>query len=205
MNYKTKKIADIICKLIILQVLLIFWKIILGKLFVNQDNFAEKMITMSGMIILTLFIIAFSWKSKTALSFYPEKFSRKYLIGSMIALIFLCATPSNYVEGIRGPIMLLYGSIVTPLYEELLFRGYVWNQLENIYDKSNKIIWINAVLFSIWHLGYIITPLIAGEWMALSKLVIGFIYGIIIGFIRFKTKNCYSTFLVHGVLNSFLG
>ena len=205
MNNKAKNLVNIILKLTALQVLLIIWKMILGQLFVNQDNFTDKMITMLGMLILTLLIIISSWKKNIKLSFLPQKFSYRYMIGTIIAVIFLVTTPSNYVDGIRGPILLLYASIITPLYEELLFRGYVWNQLDHIYKSRNQIIWINTILFSIWHLGYITDALIAGEWIALSKLVIGFTYGIIICFIRFKTKNCYSTFLVHGILNAFLG
>lgn len=205
MNSRPKKFVSIVLELIALQVLLIFWQMTLGQLIGNEDNFVNKMITMSGMMILTLIIAIFSWKRNIILSFFPEKFSRNYWIGTLFAVCFLIATPSNYIEGVRGPILTLYASIVTPLYEELLFRGYVWNQLESIYERHNKIIWINVMLFSIWHLGYIMPALITGEWMALSKLGIGLAYGIIMCFVRFHTRNCYSTFLLHGVLNAFWG
>ena len=52
---------------------------------------------------------------------------------------------------------------------------------------------------------YIVSPLLKGEWMALSKLAIGYVFGLILGFARSKTKNCYSTILLHGLMNSFLG
>lgn len=83
-------------------------------------------------------------------------------------------------------------------------RRRVNEKEEGIYEKPTTVMVLNAVLFGVWHLGYIISPLMNGEWMALSKLVIGFAFGMILGFVRMKTKNCYSTFLVHGLLNSFL-
>ena len=191
--------------MVFLQIILIIWGKILGQLIVNQDNFTDKMMTMSGMFILTIVIIIYSGKKNIKLPFFPEKFTYKYVIVTIFAIIFFIITPSNYIDGIRGPILLLYASIVTPLYEEILFIGYIWNQLEDINISNNHIIWINTILFSIWHLGYITDALIVGEWMALSKLIIGFVYGVIICLIRSKTKNCYSTFLVHGILNAFLG
>lgn len=140
---------------------------------------------------------------KQPLSFWPEHFTRKYWIVSLVVLVLLLANPGLYVDTMKAVLLLIYGSIVTPLFEELVFRGYVWNRLEGIYEKPNTVMVLNALLFGVWHLGYIITPLMNGEWMALSKLVIGFAFGMILGFVRMKTKNCYSTFLVHGLLNSF--
>lgn len=122
----------------------------------------------------------------------------------MIVVVLFLANPGLYVDTMKAVLLLIYGSIVTPLFEELVFRGYVWNRLEGIYEKPTTVMVLNAVLFGVWHLGYIISPLMNGEWMALSKLVIGFAFGMILGFVRMKTKNCYSTFLVHGLLNSFL-
>ena len=204
MKDKQKNLFEIVLGLISLQASLLIWEKMLG-LFIIQDEFAYKMITMFGMIILTVVVIVYSKKMNIKIPFFPKKFSRKYVIVTILAVTFLIATPSNYVDGIRGPLLLIYGSIVTPLYEELLFRGCIWSKLENAWKQSDHIVWINTILFSVWHLGYIIDGLIVGEWMALSKLVIGFVYGMIVCFVRKKTKNCYSTFLVHSILNAFLG
>ena len=200
-----KNITNIILKLVILQTALFLWKQIVGLMFAHPGSFADKMITMSGMMILTLAVVIYSRIRDIKIPFFPERFSRKYVIGTVCAVAFLIATPSNYSDGIRGPLLLVYASLVTPLYEELLFRGYIWTQLEDSCTSVKQIAWVNAVLFSVWHLGYIIESLIAGEWMALSKLAIGLVYGIILCCIRLKTRNCYSGFWVHGVLNAFLG
>lgn len=146
MNSQLKKMICIISELIVLQVFLTFWQMALRHFNGNGDKFISKMITMSGMMILTVAIAAFSKKRNSMLSFLPEKFSRNYWIATFAAVLFLIATPSNYIDGIRDPILTLYASIVTLLYEELLFRGYVWNQLESIYESCNRIIWVNAFL-----------------------------------------------------------
>lgn len=36
-----------------------------------------------------------------------------------------------------------------------------------------------------------------------SKMAVGLVYGLILGVVRMKTHNCYSTMLFHGVLNVF--
>lgn len=174
MSEKKRNIFEIVLGLVLLQIVLLIWKKI-GEHFILRDSFADKMIIMCGMMILTLVVVLYSKKEKITLSFFPKKFSTGYVIGTIVAIIVLIVTPSNYVDGMRGPLLLIYESIVTPLYEELLFRGYI------------------------------VDALIAGEWMACSKLIIGFAYGIVVCLIRRKTKNCYATFVVHGVLNAFLG
>ena len=107
------------------------------------------MITMGCMIILTFMVVLWSSIKKEKLSVFPEKFSKMYLLVTAIAAILFISTPSNFVEGITAILVLIYGSIVTPMYEELLFRGYIWNRL-NPFLKVEKNTWlITAVLFSV--------------------------------------------------------
>lgn len=54
-----------------------------------------------------------------------------------------------------------------------------------MHHDTTILVTANTTLFSFWHLGYIITPLLNGEYMALSKLLIGFIYGVVLAFIIF--------------------
>ncbi|GGH30939.1 CPBP family glutamic-type intramembrane protease [Paenibacillus segetis] len=37
----------------------------------------------------------------------------------------------------------------------------------------------------------------------LMKVVTGLIFGIVLGVVRYKTKNCYSTTILHSVMNIF--
>ena len=211
MKRLAKCFGEIIVMLVVLQACLFFYKggilKAVSSLWLNGSNdpLIEKMITMTVMLVLTIVVCLYAHVRKTDLSVFPACFSKKYIIFSVLAFLFLAATPSNYIDGGKGFLILLYGSIVTPVYEELLFRGLIWNLLKTVWSNENKVLLANAILFSVWHLGYIIPALIAGEWLALSKLAIGLVYGLILCLIRKKTGNCYSTMLVHGVLNAFLG
>ena len=115
------------------------------------------------------------------------------------------AAPANYVEGFPAIMTLVYGSIVTPAFEELVFRDLIWNRFEEAgWDEKHVCVW-NVALFMIWHIGYMIPNLADGNWNAVIwKLAAGLGYGIVLGFVRLKTRNCYAAFLVHGVLNLFM-
>ena len=105
----------------------------------------------------------------------------------------------------RGVGLLLYGSLVTPLFEELLFRGHIYVLQQRVHRQTFHVIIVNALLFSVWHLGYIVNPLFCGEWMALCKLIVGLLYGLVLASIRSITKSTLCCVLVHGALNSFMG
>ena len=104
-------------------------------------------------------------------------------------------------------LMLLYSGIVTPVFEELLFRGAIWNRLQGS-DKSEWTSYLCVtILFGLWHIGYAI-----GIYMwqggtllrcILMKVLWGTLYGLFLGIFRVKTRNCYLGILVHGVLNVF--
>ncbi|WP_346928927.1 CPBP family glutamic-type intramembrane protease [Clostridium sp.] len=71
---------------------------------------------------------------------------------------------------------------------------------------SRKLIILTA-LFALWHIGYISSIAFriknglvnAMVW----KVITGLCFGIILGAVRLKTKNSYSTILLHGSLNIF--
>jgi hypothetical protein len=79
--------------------------------------------------------------------------------------------------------------MITPLFEELLFRGYLWNIVQNSLQTKNSalITWIIITLsFGLWHVGYIDVFLIHPKEFALiplimSKIMIGLVLGAITG------------------------
>ena len=170
-----------------------------------EDDFYRRVATMCIMIILSAAAIIYARIRKTKLSVFPQKFSKAYVIFTVIAAVLLVTTPSNFTGGSKAVILLIYGSIVTPVYEELVFRGYIWNRLDSVLSKQlYTYIW-SVALFTVWHLGYMIPQLASGNINAvLWKLAAGVGYGTVLGFVRMKTKNCYSTMLLHGVLNIFM-
>jgi membrane protease YdiL (CAAX protease family) len=104
----------------------------------------------------------------------------------------------------------IFGLIV-PAFEELLFRGYLWNNMQNSLKgkHSGLITWITiTILFGLWHIGYIDVFLIHPKEFALvplliGKVEVGLILGAVVGFIRLKTNKVYGSFLFHGFWNIF--
>ena len=117
------------------------------------------------------------------------------------------ASPSNYKGGIESILLLVYSSIVTPVFEELIFRGYIWNELNQIFTSEWKTYIVTTIFFALWHLGYISSIAFRVDDDLLNvmiwKVITGLCFGIVLGAVRLKTKNCYSTMLLHGVMNIF--
>lgn len=103
--------------------------------------------------------------------------------------------------------LLIYSSIVVPFFEELIFRGFIWNRLNEIFAKERTTYMVSTVMFALWHLGYVSSIAFRVQEGLLNamlwKVITGLCFGIILGFVRLKAKNCYSTMVLHGVMNLF--
>lgn len=197
-------IIEAISLMVILQFVREFSERLLNPLFPGTV-FAERMITMMIMIVLSGVVVLYARLRKTALLVFPKHFGKTYLIASCVSAILLISTPSNFTGGYQAIMLLLYGSIVTPVFEELIFRGYVWNRLETVLSKEILVFIWSVILFTVWHIGYMIPQIVAGNITAIVlKLAAGLGYGTVLGIVRLKTKNCYATLLLHGVLNIFM-
>lgn len=176
-------------------------------LLIPRTDYSDHMAMMIGMVVLTICILIIVLKLNINISVFPTKFTTVYVLTSIVAAILLITTPSNFTGGIQSISLLVYGSIVTPIFEELIFRGYVWNKLNIIFLKEWKTYIVSTILFALWHFGYISSIafrvneglLHAMMWKAIT----GLCFGIVLGIVRMKTKNCYLTILLHGVLNIF--
>jgi len=205
---KTKSLSYTICLLVVIQLLLVGLKQF-SFIFVERTNFSDSVSTMFAMIILIGLFLVFTKKQKITLSIFPRAFNKFYVIGTCIAAALFIATPSNYTDGFQAILLLIYGSIVTPVFEELIFRGYVWNKLNTVFEKEWVSYIVSTVLFGIWHLGYVYSIAFRVETglatVMMWKVIVGLCYGVVLGALRLKTKNCYSTILLHGVANIFGG
>lgn len=196
--------TEAILMIVILQALRMLLEMI-ANLFVPDTSFAQRMTTMAAMILLCGFVLLYAKWQKTKLSVFPTHFSRFYTISTFIAAIILIATPSNFTGGYTAILLLIYGSVVTPIFEELIFRGYLWNRLNGVLSKEVYTYVWSVLLFTVWHLGYMIPQIADGNWFAvLTKLAAGLMYGVALGFARLKCRNCYISMLLHGVLNAIM-
>lgn len=176
--------------------------------FVERTNFISSVATAAAMILLTIVILVFRKLSGKTLSIMPETFNKGYIIATILFIVMLVLTAVLFSYNLRDWFMLIYASVITPIFEEILFRGYIWNRLKESFSKEVLVYILNAVLFAVWHLGY---------WEGIAfrcgnteilhimlwKVIIGLGFGIIVGALRCKTHNCYSTIMLHGIMNMF--
>lgn len=129
-----------------------------------------------------------------------------YLLG-IIFLLFMALTPYTLTGDPEILVMGAVFGIITPIFEEMLFRGYIWRKLDKK-SENNVLTWLTVTLiFSIWHLGYVdvflIHPLKVGNLTMIlaSKLVIGLVLGLLVGYARLKTGKTYMSIIIHGLWN----
>jgi membrane protease YdiL (CAAX protease family) len=133
-----------------------------------------------------------------------------YLLGVIILLI-LVFLPYTFAYELDVLILGIVFGLITPAFEELLFRGYLWNMTENSIKtkKSGLVTWVTiTLLFGFWHLGYLDVFLIHPKEfdlmpLLMGKIMVGLVLGAIVGLIRLKTKKVYGSFLFHGFWNTF--
>ena len=174
-------------------------------------------VSMVTMIILTILMLIIANKLDISFSFPPKAKTRTarilYVAATLLFLFLAISGPLFTQDTSVGVILpLLYSVVVTPIFEELIFRGYVWNSLKETGKSEFLTYLISTGLFALWHLGYIDVI-----WLKMSlhedggdllnimimKTAVGLFFGIVIGFVRYKTKNTYAAMLMHGVMNVF--
>ena len=162
---------------------------------------------MIAMISLSILFVIFARKQKVSLSVFPKHFGKFYIIATCVGIFLLVATPSNYSGGFQAIIMFFYSSMVIPIFEEMIFRGYIWNKLNVVFEKEWITYIVSTLLFALWHIGYIDAIAFRVETgLAIAmfwKVITGLCFGVVLGAVRYKTKNSYSTILLHGVMNIF--
>lgn len=100
--------------------------------------------------------------------------------------------------------------IVTPVFEESLFRGYGWSRFRENGWSSLRTLTLTSTLFGLFHLGYY--PQIAyatgfhpgapsmPQIMA-AKVILATVLGLVLGFLRWKSRKLHGPILLHSFLN----
>lgn len=199
-------------KVTIFLVLVQIFRILLKQttfLFTGHSVQIDSTVSAILFLLLTILLLCFAKTNDIPLSIFPQKWRKLYILITAVYLALLISTPfitNNYsFSAIQN---LLYSALIVPVFEELLFRGYLWNELKTVLKKETNVYIIITILFSVWHFGYFdsIAIRIANEnlmFVLLMKALTGLLFGIVLGFTRYKTKNCFSTILLHGAMNVF--
>lgn len=106
-----------------------------------------------------------------------------------------------------GPTVIFFyllSSLVTGVYEELLFRGFglgvLLDAAEEKGESARKAIFLSALFFALIHLTNLITSpaLIIGT---LGQVGYTLMMGLLLGAVYYKTRNILSVILLHGLFN----
>lgn len=167
-------------------------------------------------ILLAAGLVLLTRRHGVNLDFWPNLPSRRlrvlYLGGSAFLLIMFFIPIILTRFNLPFMIFQLSSVVVVPLFEELLFRGFVWARLEKFLPGGWKVLAVSLILFGLWHLGYADTVAfrmaqngMGGDlaWIMFMKVVIGAGFGLVTGFVRLKAGSCSASFLVHALLNLF--
>ena len=206
-----KKIINIILCLIALQIGRFSFKT-LAFLFLDKNFITDVIVSSIYMIIIIIFSIISIKKNELELNIFPKNLNWKYIVTLIILFAIIFTTPiitKNY--SLYDILSLLDGAIITVIFEEIIFRGFVYKEISNIKNDLWAYI-ISTILFGIWHLGYIDTVMWRVSMISPNanimnimfwKVITGLSFGIVVGFFRYKNKNVYSSIIVHALLNTF--
>lgn len=208
MDEKVRALTGIIIELIIIQgIRIISTQIIF--LFVKRTLFTD---TVTSAIFMTIFIlisIIIAKKKGVPLSVFPTRHKIFYAAATVVSMALIVSSvliaDGKHLFFISS---LVSSALVVPVFEELIFRGYVWNKLEERFNGKFTVYMITTLLFAVWHIGYADSIIIRVApdkvlFIMFMKVVTGLCFGIVLGAVRYKTKNCYSTILMHSVMNLF--
>lgn len=206
-NRCIKTICFIIVWLLLIQMLFLGIKQIVFC-FIDETLYTRSMTTMISMIMVFPFILLYCLRNKLTMSAFPTRFGASYIVITVTAVIFYTITLFFVNEfSIKSLLMLLYGSIITPVFEELLFRGLIWNKINGCFEKEYETFLIVTILFGLWHIGYAVGIYFWNDGNLLNciimKVMMGMVFGLITGALRYKTKSCCLGIIVHGILNAF--
>jgi len=106
-------------------------------LFFDRIDFNDRVASLIAMVVLTLVIILVAHWRKVPLSVFPERFSMPYVVFTCLFVAFAMSTPIITQDvSFVSIFLLVYAGIVTPIFEETIFRGAVWNSLSNVFEKQ---------------------------------------------------------------------
>jgi len=172
-------------------------------------------INLAGFIITGVVLLVVFRPSIESLGLSMQGMRRGQKIAYAVGLILLVALviTSSLVDA-----SLLLANVVSvfiiPIFEELLFRGYGWYMLkQSDRNTSDNAIWMwLTFLFGLWHLGYVdVFVLRSGSsivpasllTLLFLKMIVGWIYGMVAGFVRLRTGKVYASIWIHGLGNLF--
>ena len=203
MSSKLKNIFKIILIIVSLQIIRIAVRRVL-LLFIPITELSLNILNMVIFIIYTYLLVKYCKKNKIDLRVFKVNNKNAYLLLISIFIILFIINLLLNKFSINNMFKILYGTITLPIFEELLFRGYIWSRLLKMFKNEMYVYIITTLLFSIYSVFYIDSAILLKVFsfgLIIFKLVIGLLFGLITGFVRYKTKNTFSSMIVSSIMN----
>ena len=213
-------ILDCIILLVIVQII----RVIIKYIFLSQFNFTLENINIINIISIMIVGISTSFILRGSDLFNPagqrlKKLNNRYnnrnirLILGGISLVGICVAP--YFSGgylFTNLIVLFLALIIQPIFEEVIFREYIWNYIGSFEKDENKVLIIVSILSALFKLGYwdIVSQnlsVVGSSFFTIDiimpKVFLGLIIAFILGIIKIKYKDTYLCIFAHSVINIF--
>ena len=213
-------ILDCIILLVIVQII----RVIIKYIFLSQFNFTLENINIINIISIMIVGISTSFILRGSDLFNPagqrlKKLNNRYnnrnirLILGGISLVGICVAP--YVSGgylFTNLIVLFLALIIQPIFEEVIFREYIWNYIGSFEKDENKVLIIVSILSALFKLGYwdIVSQnlsVVGSSFFTIDiimpKVFLGLIIAFILGIIKIKYKDTYLCIFAHSLINIF--
>ena len=159
-NSYISKSKEYILDAIILLVIVQIARVIIKYIFLSQLNFTLENVNIANIISIMLVGISLSLILRANDLFNPAgqrliKLNNKYnnkklrLILGSITLGAICVTP--YFKGgylSSNLIILTLSLIAQPIFEEVIFRDYIWNYIRSFQKDEKKILIIVSIIIS---------------------------------------------------------
>jgi len=135
-----------------------------------------------------------------------------YILGISLVLLMVLSS-FFFMDNLSSTMNLRFG-LVSPLFEEMLFRGYLWYRLKKSGVADISIIFITGIFFGLFHMfGYyeysyetgFLTETQLMLKVVLQKILLNIPFGLLLGYLRYKAKKLYPSFIIHALNNIILG
>ena len=225
-NISISKSKEYILDAIILLVIIQISRVIIKYIFLSQLNFTLENINIANIISIMLVGISTSLILRGNNLFNPPsqrliKLNNKYnnknirLILGGVALLGICLTP--YFDGgylSANLIIISLSLIIQPIFEEVIFRDYIWNYIGSFQKNEKTVLVIVSLLSALFKIGYwdIISQnlnVVGSSFFTIDiitdKVFIGLIISFILGIVKIKYEDTYLCILAHSLMNIFFG
>ena len=209
---KARLLKEYILDVVILLVITQIFRVVIKYIFLSQLNFTLENVNIANIISIMLIGISLSMFIRGNDLFNPAsqsliKLNNRYTnknVRIILGIVTLISLISNiYLDGgfIKSNLIVIaLFMIVQPIFEEIIFREYLWNYIGCFMKDEKIILVVISILSAIFQIGYwdIVSQnlsLVGSSFytvdIILSRVVFNFILGLILGIVKIKYKDTY--------------